>query len=82
MRDGAGVTTVAVAEGAVQVTARADGRVRACFRRGESIMLAHSRRARRPPREPPRAGEHGGPPGAHPDIRSRIRQGACRRDAR
>jgi hypothetical protein len=75
-RDGAGVTNVAVAEGAVQVTGRADGRVRV-LRRGESITLG----VPQPQSAPVAAASRPAPastvarPARIPDIRTRIRQG-------
>jgi hypothetical protein len=75
-RDGSGVTTVAVAEGAVQVTGRTDGKVRV-LRRGESITLG----VQPPQSAPVVAASRPAPastvarPARIPDIRTRIRQG-------
>ncbi|MBI5479392.1 MAG: FecR domain-containing protein [Deltaproteobacteria bacterium] len=75
-RDGSGVTTVAVAEGAVQVTGHSDGKVRV-LRRGESIILG----VQQPQSAPVVAASRPAPastvarPARIPDIRTRIRQG-------
>jgi hypothetical protein len=76
-REQSGVTTVAVAEGAVQVTGRSDGKVRV-LRRGESITLGAPEQ---PQSAPVAAASRPAPastvarPARIPDIRSRIRQG-------
>ena len=78
--DGGGVTNVAVAEGAVQVTGRTDGKVRV-LRRGESITLGVPQPQSAPAAAPVVAASRPAPastaarPARIPDIRTRIRQG-------